>query len=150
MLQKNVAKELKSVKEVKVKKEPGMDEELLDHAKVGGKQKSAAKVDDQGPKQKLKKSCASSSASIISINDSHVPSLSILLIPTSSAVSNDDSIMDIVDPHPPINDAASDKQILAVLDRVLENAKGVMKGVKFLKKAIKNLRLVEDSDGTDV
>jgi len=147
---KNTAKESKDAEEVKVKKEPGTGEEGLGAGKVGAKRKLAAKVDDQGTKRKSKKSRASSSASIISIDDSHATSISIPLIPSSSVVSDEDSVMDFIGSYPPVIDADSVSQIFAVLDGILANAEGVVKGAKFLKKAIRDLGLVDSDNGADI
>jgi hypothetical protein len=142
-------RESKVAKEVKVKMEPGVNEGSLSAAKVGVKRKFMVKVDDEEPKRRLRKSRTSSFGSIISIDDLRAPSLSVPSIPTSSVVSDDDFKMDYVNPNPPTDDAESVDQLLVVLDAVLKNAEGVVKGAKFLKTAIRKLGLAEDSDDAD-
>ena len=144
---KNAAKESKEAKEVKVKKEPGVGEGSVSGTKVGTKRKAVAKVNEQETKQKPKKSRASSFASAGSTGNSHTTSISIPSIPLSSLISNEDFNMDAFIPN---FDEDPVGQILAILDSVLENAKGVVKGAMFLKKAIKDLRLAEGGDGAGV
>jgi hypothetical protein len=145
----SLGKGSKKAKAIKVKKEPGVDEGFLSEAKVGVKRKSAAKADDRGPTRKLKKSRASSFASGGSMEYLGAASLSVSSVPSSFAVSNEDSDMDVVNPHSPVDDADSIQQMLVVLDAVLKNAEGVVKGAKFLKKAIKDLGIAHGDGGTE-
>ena len=144
---KNAVKESKEAKEVKVKKEPGVGEGSVSGTKVGTKCKAVAKVNEQKTKRKPKKSRASSFVSAGSTGNSRTTSISIPSIPSSSLISNEDFDMDAFVPNfneDPVG------QILAILDSVLENAEGVVKGVRFLKKAIKDLGLAEGGDGAGV
>jgi len=131
------AKGAKVMKEVKIKKEPGVDEEVFGDMMVGVKQTSAVKVDKQGPKQKAKKCQASSSASIISIDNLHATSLSIPSMPSSLVVSSEDLVMDFINSSPSDNNADPVSQIFAVLDGILANIKGVVTGVKFFEEGNK-------------
>ena len=60
----------KKGKEIKVKKEPGVDEGAVSNVKTGCKRKAVVKGKDQGPKPKVRKSHARSSASAMSSSDS--------------------------------------------------------------------------------
>ena len=142
-------KTLKKRKEIKVKKEPGVDEGAVSNVRTASKRKAVAKGKDQGPKLKVRKSCASSSASAMSFSNLLFTSHSISLVPASSAITDGGSDMDVIDEDLSPDNANAIKQILAVLDGVAKNAEGIAKGVRFLKKVIAKLGLAEGSDGED-
>ena len=139
----------KKGKEIKVKKEPGVDEGAVSDVRTGSKWKAVVKGKDQGPRPKVRKSCASSSASAMSFGDSLFTSPLISSVPASSAITDGGSDMDVVDEDFSPDNANDIKQILAVLDGVAKNAEGIAKGARFLKNAIAKLGLAEGSDGED-
>ena len=139
----------KKGKEIKVKKEPGVDEGAVSDVRTGSKRKAVAKGKDQGPKPKVRKSRASSSASAMSLSDLVFTSRSISSVPASSAITDGGSDMDVVNEDLSPDNANAIKQILAVLDGVAKNAEGIAKGARFLKKVIAKLGLAEGSDGED-
>lgn len=126
-----------------------MDEGAVSDVRTGSKWKAVAKGKDQGPKPKVRKSRASSSASAMSLSDLVFTSRSISSVPASSAITDGGSDMDVVDEDLSADNANAIKQILAVLDGVAKNAEGIAKGARFLKKVIVKLGLAEGSDGED-
>ena len=139
----------KKGKEIKVKKEPGVDEGAVSDVRTGSKQKAVAKGKDQGPKPKVRKSRASSSASAMSFGDSLFTTHSISSVPASSAITDGGSDMDVVDEDLSPDNVNDIEQILAVLDGIAKNAEGIANGARFLKKAIAKLGLADGSDGED-
>ena len=104
-------KPLKKRKEIKVKKEPGVDEGAVSNVKTGSKRKAVAKGKDQGPKLKVRKSCASSSASAMSSSNLLFTSHSISLVPASSAITDGGSDMEVVNEDLSPDNANAIKQI---------------------------------------
>ena len=101
----------KKGKEIKVKKEPGVDEGGVSDVRTGSKQKAVAKGKDQGPKPKVRKSRASSSASAMSLSDLVFTSRSISSVPASSAITDGGSDMEVVNEDLSPDNANAIKQI---------------------------------------
>lgn len=89
----------KAPKEVKVKKEPGLDEGSIGGTTVGAKHKAVAKVDDEEPK--LKKSWARSFAMSQSTGPLSSMSISFHFILSSSLMGDGDFNMDAPSSSPP-------------------------------------------------